>query len=173
MDNTQLTELLTAFRAGDRTAFEKVYRSMQAGLYTVIFRITWDRGLSEDILQEVFCKLYLSPPGPAVNNPRAYIFQTARNLAIDSMRAQRPAVSLDEIEAVVHRPMDDIPLRMDIDAALKALPAEQRQIVTLHLIGNLKFREIAGITGVPLGTVLWKYQKALGSLRKKLTGDAL
>jgi RNA polymerase sigma-70 factor (ECF subfamily) len=124
-------------------------------------------------MQEVFLKLYQSPPEPHIKNLRAYIFQMARNLAIDSTRKQHPDISLDEIADTTHRPFDDLSLRMDIEDALKNLSAQECQIVTLHVIGELKFREISVIMQIPLGTVYERYKKAIGNLKKTISGGTL
>ena len=170
MNNEELKLNMQAIRGGDRDAFEELYRGMQTPIFTVIFRITWDRPTSEDILQEVFVKLFLSPPEPSITNPRAYIFQMARNLAIDGLRKQVQHISLDEVEDTVGQPIDDFTMRMDIDDALRKLPPQECQIVTLHVIGELKFREISELLKIPLGTVLWQYQKAINKLQKMITG---
>ena len=142
MNNDELAHKLNAVRNGDKIAFEEIYKDLQTPIFTIINRITWDRTISEDILQEVFVKLFLSPPYP-LNNPRAYIFQIARNLAIDSVRKQKQNISIDEISKTAHHPLDNFSQKMDIDNALKNLPAQECEIVTLHIIGSLTFREIA------------------------------
>ena len=172
MNNDELRIKFMAIREGDKSAFEELYNALQVPIYTIIFRITWDKSLSEDILQETFVKLFLSPPEPQIKNPRAYIFQMARNLAIDSLRKQKQDMPLNEIENIAHQPLDNLPLRLEIDDALKTLPMQECQIVTLHIIGELKFREISKMMNMPLGTVLWKYQKALGKLRKMIVGGS-
>ena len=154
---------------GDKIAFEEIYEQLKTPIYTIILRITQDNALSEDILQEVFLKLYRSPLKPQIENPRAYLFQMARNLAIDNVRKQQPRFAdLESIENLAYLPTDDFSLRMDIDHAMKRLPLQERQIVSLHINGELKFREIANMMDIPLGTVLWKYQKAIKWLRSKL-----
>jgi len=170
VNNDELRISIQAIRGGDKSAFEELYKDMQTPIYTIIYRITWDKTMSEDILQDVFVKLFLSPPEPSVKNPRAYIFRIARNLAIDGMRKQTQHLSLDEIEDTVSQPMEDIALRTDIDDALKKLPPQECQIVTMHVIGGLKFREISEVMKIPLGTAVWKYQKAIGKLQKLITG---
>jgi RNA polymerase sigma-70 factor (ECF subfamily) len=123
-------------------------------------------------LQDVFIKLFLTPPDSLISNPRAYIFQIARNLAIDSTRKQSH-ISLDEISETERRQFDDYSLKMDVERALKGLPSQECQIVTLHIIGGFKFREISSIMNIPSGTAKWKYQKAIGKLQKMITGDSL
>jgi len=170
--NADIAIKISDMRKGtDSKSFEELYKDLKTPVYTIIFRITWNKALSEDILQEVFLKLYLSPPAAEVKNPRAYIFRIARNLAIDSVRKQGSHISLDEIGDAVHQPLDDIPLKMDIENALKALPEQERQLVTLHINADLKFREISEILDMPLGTALWKYRKAISKLQKYLGGS--
>jgi RNA polymerase sigma-70 factor (ECF subfamily) len=170
MNNAEVKQKFQSIKSGDKDAFEELYKGLKTPIYTIVFRITWDKSVSEDILQEVFVKLFLSPPEPSVKNPRAYIFQMARNLAIDSTRKHAQNISLDEVEEIAHQPLDDLPLRMDINDALKTLSAQECQIVTLHIIGEVKFREISEIMKIPMGTVLWKYQQAIGKLQKILGG---
>ncbi len=169
MNKQELRQKLLAMQNGDKIAFEEIYEQLKTPIYTIILRITQDNALSEDILQEVFLKLYRSPLKPQIENPRAYLFQMAHNLAIDNVRKQQPRFAdLESIENLAYLPTDDFSLRMDFDHAMKRLPLQERQIVSLHINGELKFREIANMMDIPLGTVLWKYQKAIKWLRSKL-----
>lgn len=173
MNDDRLRSALVLLRQGDLAAFEEIYTQLSTPLFTVILRITRDRELSEDILQEVFLKLYQSPPGPDVKKPRAYLFQTARNLALDALRRRPGEVDLDELSDLPQPGIGDPAQRLDLERAFAALSPEERQLVSLHLNGGLKFRELARITGAPLGTVLWRYRKAIEKLRRLLNGGSL
>ena len=170
VNNAELQMKFAAMCTGDKTAFEEIYNHMKTPIFTVIFRITRDKSLSEDILQEIFLKIYRSPPTSKITNPRAYIFQMTRNLAIDSVRKQLQFSSLESIENHAYLPADDLPMKMDINSAMKVLPLSESQIVSFHINGELKFREIAMIMNMPLGTVLWKYQRAIKRLKIILSG---
>ena len=167
MNDKELSARLDAVREGDMTAFEEIYSDLKTPVMTVAVRITGDRHTAEDILQEVFVKLYQSPPDPQIKKPRAYIFRMARNLAIDGIRGQQ-TLSLEDCEDTLQSKDPDPAGRLDIETAMTALPLEQRQVVSLHLNGGLKFREIAQITDTPLGTVLWRYRKAIKRLQDLL-----
>jgi RNA polymerase sigma-70 factor (ECF subfamily) len=173
VNNNELTEKFHAIRNGDKAAFAELYQDMRVPIFTIISRITWDESVSEDVLQDVLVKLFLSPPEPSIKNPRAYIFQMAHNMAINNTKKQPQHISLDELSEAEHRLPDDFPLHMDIDDALKSLPSQECQIVILHVVGELKFREISEIMNIPLGTALWKYQKAIGKLQKIIAGGPL
>lgn len=173
MSNEELVKKLVALREGDTVALEEIYRQLKTPIYTIILRITRDKTLSEDILQEVFIKLFQLPPKTLFKNPRAYIFQIARNLAIDHVRKQPQFTDLENLEDLGYHPTDDFSMKLDIDHALNSLPSQECQIVSLHINGELKFREIADMMDIPLGTVLWKYRKAITQLRSILSGGAV
>ncbi len=161
---------LATLISGDKTVFDEVYREFKVPIFTVIYRITRDRMLAEDVLHDVFVKLYKAPPSSQIKNPRAWLFRMARNLAIDSVR--KPGSSaLPEDMADNRAPMEDTVIdAADVETALRRLTREESEIVSLHLNAGLKFREIAEITNTPLGTVLWRYRKAIGALRDHLNG---
>jgi RNA polymerase sigma factor (sigma-70 family) len=173
VDKDGLQHKLLALQNGNRLVFEEIYNQLKTPVYTIILRIIQDKALSEDILQDVFVKLYQSPPKPPIKNPRAYIFQMARNLAIDNLRKQPQFTDLDSIEHLIYRPTEDFSMKMDINHAMKTLSLQENQIVSLHINGELKFREIADTMDIPLGTVLWKYQKAVERLRSIFSGGVL
>ena len=168
MDNEELAERLSATRRGDKRAFDAVYQELRKPVFTIIYRIARDQAASEDILQEAFLRLYRLPEEPSIRNTRAYFFQVARNLALDSLRGGSVPASLDETEELAVGG-EDVAGRLDVERALSALSAEENQIVTLRVNAGLKFREIAAMLDLPLGTALWKYRRAIGKLRDILS----
>ncbi len=170
MTDGELRRRMEEIERGERGAFEAVYGAMSGALYTVLCRMVRDRALAEDLLQELFLKLYREPPVQA-RRPRAYLFQMARNLALDALRARHGEVSLDEGAEGAAWPQDD--QRIDLERALAQLEPRDAELVTLHVNGGLKFREAAEALGMPLGTVLWRYRRAIGRLQTLLNGGAL
>lgn len=169
MNDAELSALLAAVQQGDLEAFEEIYTGLHLPLFTVLRRIVRDASLAEDLLQELFLRVYQAPPVTAAK-PRAYLFQMARNLAIDALRRREMDSSLTEVEIPCHPDQDS---HLDLECALASLSTLERQLVTLHLNGGLKFRELAKILNLPLGTALWRYQQALGRLRVLLNGGIL
>jgi len=165
----ELKQLLDSVRGGDKAAFEMLYESMKKPLLTIILRITKDLTLSEDILQELFLKIYFNPPENAIYS-RAYLCRMARNLAIDNVRKKKTETGLEETEHQSWHPQETLAESIDIENALLVLSDRDRDIVTLYINGGLKFREIADIMEIPLGTALWAYQKAIGQPRIILGG---
>ena len=102
MTNEQLSALLTSLHANsDTDAFEKIYNELSTPVFAIILRITQNRQLAEDILQEVFIKLYRSAASSALSakNPRAYIFQIAHK----HLHSQSGAREHDGLDAVLEQ----------------------------------------------------------------------
>lgn len=68
-NNEQLRAYFEKVRSGDKKAFEEIYNDMKTPVFTIIWRIVQQIELSEDLMHDLFVKLYQSPPDPSVENP--------------------------------------------------------------------------------------------------------
>ncbi len=167
MDKKEFNGKFEAMLAGDKAAFADIYNDMKTPVFTVIYRIVGTRDDAEDVMQDMFLRLLRHNITSPVLNPRAYIFMMAHNMAVDKVRKK----GFEELT-------DDIPdysdmsyrscVKMDVESALARLPLEERETVALHLSAGMKFREIAKILNLPLGTVCSRYNSALKKLRQML-----
>ena len=171
MTNEALSAELERLRGGSLDALEAIFLDLRTPVFTVLFRLTGNRELAEDLTQEVFLRLWQTPPGPEVRAPRAWLFRVAHNLALDALR--RPGAGTLPEQLTDDGFAEDVHRRLDLEAALAGLPPRDREIVTLHWNGGLRFREIAEILELPLGTVLWRHSRAISALRTKLDGGTL
>jgi len=138
----------------------------------VVCRILGSRAAAEDVTQDVFVKLYTAPPGPPIDNPRAWVFRMARNLAIDALRKKK-CTDIGETDLPAEDALGPLVLRWDVEAAMARLSQTEREIISLHLNGDLRFREIASVTGTSVSSVYRTYRRAIASLRNSLNGDCL
>ena len=129
-----------------------------------------DDELTAELLQEVAARLVAAAPRLDVNgNPRGYLFRVAANVwrdylrreivrrrALDEMRDDKRASPPASDERVLERD-----LATAVRRVVEALPASQREVVTLRHGAGLTFREIAERLGRPLGTVLTQMRAAL------------
>jgi RNA polymerase sigma-70 factor (ECF subfamily) len=157
----------------------RAYEQLKHELLTVCVHLAGERAAGEDLLHDVFvsvARLAASTPLPPTSDElRRYLVTSCIHRARDLKR--RRAESLDDRGALDRaESRDDDPAARAssgddagfVRAALLALPEEQREVVTLHLHGGLKFREIAEATGVPLDTTTSRYRYALEKLRHRL-----
>jgi len=172
MKDTELHELLSKVRYSDKEAFACVYNDLKKPVFTIICRIVQSKTLAEDVTQDAFMKLFLSPPDSSVRNPRAWIFRVARNLAIDALR-KKQCTDIDDVAEAGTDFADNSILRMDIDRAMSSLPRDEREIITLHLNGGLSFAQTAEIVGLSVASTYRKYRSAIKCLRDYLNGGAL
>jgi RNA polymerase sigma factor (sigma-70 family) len=128
-----------------------------------------DFELAEDVLQEVYFKLYRHSKYNQVTNVRAWLIRVTRNTALDLYRKKKRELTgfddqyFERLEYISEDPVDKIVL----SKYLALLDSGERQIVIMKDISGLK-QEIAKIMEMPLGTVLWKYRIALKKLKKGL-----
>lgn len=172
-DMRQLEETLAAIAHGDKEALQHLYQSTRTAVYGFALSILKNRHDAEDILQEVYIRIFHSsdsyrPEG----KPMAWIFAITRNLALMRLREGRRYGELPE-EAWAQIPAKDSGLstedRMVLDAAMQGLTDEERQIVMLHALTGMKHREIAEVMELALPTVLSKYHRAIKKMRHMLT----
>ena len=90
-DKPDLAELIAAIAKADRQAFGEVYTRTAAKLLGVILRILKDRGQAEDVLQEVYLRVWQAADrySPETGRPMTWLITIARNRAIDVVRQRR------------------------------------------------------------------------------------
>jgi RNA polymerase sigma factor (sigma-70 family) len=129
----------------------------------------------EDVVQEAFVKLASQPATPL--NPAAWLFRTVRNGSINAGIAKRRR-RRHEADAAAEVPAwfetgptarnDAVVDPESAQAALAALPLEQREIVVAHLWGGLTFDQIGELVGVSTSSTHRSYQAGLTALREHL-----
>jgi RNA polymerase sigma-70 factor (ECF subfamily) len=183
-------QLMRRFQRGEARAFETLMLRHRTPVYSFLLRLTGERTRAEDLAQETFLRLV---KGAAAWEPRAtvrtWLFTIARNLATDAARRQRlrATESLDAPaaggEGPRHAPPASGPgpdeaaelaqLRPRLEAALAALPGEQREVFLMREHVGLSFPEIAEATGANENTVKSRMRYALLALRDRLAADGI
>jgi len=187
-------DLMTRFRRGQRDAFGLLVRRYERELYGYLCRYLGDASLADDVFQNTFLQVYLkSEQFEDGRQVRPWLYTVATNQAIDALRraGRQPAVSLDgqtaEAGAGEPRPLLELleargpgPLdrtqeeerRLLVRAAVDKLPELFRQVVVLAYYQGLKYREIADVLAVPVGTVKSRLHAALVKLQETWAGAA-
>ncbi|MDO9628315.1 MAG: RNA polymerase sigma factor [Acholeplasmataceae bacterium] len=153
-------------------SFDDFYNLTKNQVFYSIISVIKDRDLAEDLMQDTYVK-FLEKIDQYRDgaNPYAYLSTIARNLAINVYNQRKREVYSEELFETLASPEENDD-QEDILKILDLLDDSEKEIVTLHIINNLKFREIASIVEKPLGTVLWIYNKAIKKLKEKV-GDIL
>ena len=161
---------ISSFQKGQFKDFDQFYHLTSKQVFFTLKKYIQDIMLIEDFMQDVYMKFIDKIQDvDSSKNVKSYLTTIARNLAIDYLRKQKHA-TLDDIQ--VFQAFDASQVEKDYMWLLEHLDLTEKEIVYLHVIEDLKFKDIAVIVDKPVGTVLWKYQEARKKM-KELIKDAI
>lgn len=142
----------------------------QTPLFNFYSKLTGDRTLSEDLVQEVFLRILKYRQSYRPGTPfRAWIYQIARNARVDHFRKFPHQTALEPEMLPPVLPRDSAQEHQEaelLQRALMQLPEEKREILLLCRFQELKYQEIAELLGCELATVKTRVHRALLELRK-------
>ncbi len=190
LDRLPDEELMLSAGRGRVEAFEALVGRYEAALVRYFYRCTWDRARAEDLAQEVFVKLVThSRDYEPTAKFTTYMYRVAHNLWVDDFRRrrhERGQVSLEaeggdgtSLREVVlsgaDDPRDSARKEEIVEAVIEAvesLPEGHRAVFVLAEVEGMKYAEVAGILGIPEGTVKSRMHAAVIRLRERLAAVA-
>lgn len=167
---------------GDSAALGELYDRFGRQAYSLARRICADEGLAEDVVQEVFLAFWRDPSrfDPARGRFGTWLLTLVHHKSVDAVRREstirRRTVPADDDGAEWSAPpgpgADEAAIGSlvagQVRDALTRLPAEQRRVLALAYYGGYTQREVAALTGVPLGTVKSRMFTGVARLRSLL-----
>ncbi len=130
--------------------------------------------LVQDTLERAYTKWHLWREG---SNLRAWLFTVMHNVWANQMESGNhvpPMVSIDEALDIADLPRQDGALGIrDLEAALVTLPGDQREVLLLVALEDLKYHEAARVLDVPIGTVMSRLARARTKLRFAMSEGAV
>jgi RNA polymerase sigma-70 factor (ECF subfamily) len=175
------TEAIRTMPSPNRSAdFEQLALPLFASLYNHAFWLTRNSAEAEDLVQETFTKSLRAfdsfEPG---TNFKAWIFRILRNTFLTTrtgIAASRTVFLEDHPDALDTPTAEPTPednlIRLGnqaaLETALEQLPAPLREALLLCDVEEIKYKDIASILGVPIGTVMSRISRARATLRQLL-----
>lgn len=171
---------------GDASAFEELVVRYREQVYRLCLRMSGNAEDAADLTQEAFVKVWKNLDSFQFDAAfSTWLYRLTSNCCLDFLRSRkrRPTVSLtmeteEEDEQTIELP-DDRPTpeeaailkeeRENLRLAMQTIDPEQRQILTLRVVNDLSYTDIAQVLGIREGTVKSRLSRARESLRKKLT----
>ena len=174
--------LVAGLALNDEPAAVAFVRRFQGPVFGLAISITHDRALAEDVAQEAFLRAWRAAASydPRRGSVLTWLLTITRNLAIDTVRARRPApTDSAELEQLVSTTLragsgDGAAGHLETLAAaehLRRLPAEQARAVVLAVIGGSTAAEVAEHEGVPLGTAKTRIRTGLRRMRQAMEAE--
>ena len=175
-------ELVRAYALGNNVAFDALLARHQQNLFSYILQMVRDRDLADDIFQETFIKAITTIRQNRYNELGKFapwIFRIARNLVVDSFRADRTDMTMsadaagydilnrrDLADLTAEDMMIDLQIEEDIRSLIQALPDSQREVLQMRYYQDMSFKEIAAAKGVSINTALGRMHYAVLNLRE-------
>ncbi|OYX92675.1 MAG: hypothetical protein B7Y76_12630, partial [Sphingobacteriia bacterium 35-40-5] len=165
-------DLLLKVADGDENAFAIIFQNWLPFLSSHIFRITESKELTEEIVQDVFLKIWLTREALIeIDNFKAYLVVVSRNYALNSLRKiSRERKKYKKWEQETHFSLSEdtesnnSDIQSLIDIAISNLPERQRQVYMLHRFEQMKYHEIAQSLSIGKETVKTHMKLAVGSI---------
>lgn len=185
MAETELSEderLVSLAKQGDRKAFSKLMRQHMNKILALTYRMTGDRDSSMDLTQETFLTAWEKIASFRGDSSfSSWLFRIASNKSLNFLKSSNRQKSDETVSRIKSDLIDSQPvdphtelvskeLKDRVLGFMKRLPSQQRLAFELRFYKQLKFTEIAAVTGNALGTVKTNYREAIKKLRQ-FAGD--
>jgi len=168
-----MTDLIARLKVRDRSAFERVMAMYKVKIYNYLRMLVGDPELAEELTQDTFVKVYFKAHTLRTDNLKAWIYTIATNLARNEFRRRklRNLISLEDAGegvAAVNPAMDD---EITLEGLVSRLPGKYRIPLVMKELDNFSFKEIAAMTGKPVGTVKTLVFRGKQRMRDMLAAD--
>ena len=174
-DQTGL-EFWEKIRLGDSTAFSYVFQKYYQALYQFAGRFVKDAQTAENIVQDVFVKLWTNRENCLITSSlKSYLYAATRNTALNFLSHEKKQLSIEDLmsdrrdttanpeERIIENEMID-----GVHKAIEKLPEKCRYVYLMKRYDDLKYHEIAEILDISINTVKTQMKRALKSLLKNL-----
>lgn len=166
------------FKAGSTEALRRIYEKYRDPLLTLAMGLLNDSHMAEDVLHDVFVTFSQLANGFGLRGSlKSYLATCVANRARDRLRGRKHQPASLNVDVEVTSDLDGPDTRTIateesriVSAAMGQLPYEQREVVALHLNGNLTFKQIAKHQDVSISTAKGRYRYGLEKLRSILNG---
>lgn len=160
----------------DEAVFEQLFRQFHPALCRYAFGVLKDVAASEEVVQDVFLKIWEKRNELQVTvSVKAYLYRAVHNSCLNRIDKKKREVRMDEVPLkVVHQasaPVEDVQsreLEKAIAAAMQQLPEQCRKVFELSRFGDMKYKEIADALNISVKTVENQMGKALRIMREQL-----
>lgn len=169
MNAGQIKRTVEKFKTGDQEAFRALYEETAPRAYYTILLIVKHKETAEDLLQDTFMKVVDNIHSYQTGTHfSAWVNTIARNLALSFyQRAKKETIQdVQEHESLFGQSHDQVEEQTYISQLMKHLSPLEQEIVIRHVMLKEKHKDIAKDLDTPLGTITWKYNKALKTLQE-------
>jgi RNA polymerase sigma-70 factor (ECF subfamily) len=144
---------------------EGLYRQYGGALLLFAVSICGESSRAQDAVHQVFLKLIETDGLKNAADKKSYLFASVRNALLNDRKSRQRNVEIDPDQLWFRPPDRDHAAELNLRRALQTLPDDQRQVVVLHIWGELTFAQVAQVLDLSANTVASRYRYAISKLR--------
>ncbi len=159
-------------------ALAEAYRRHAGAVYSLARRVLLDVNAAEEVVQEVFLRLWTAPDkfDPERGSLRSYLLAQAHGRAVDQLRSESARKRREDREARrtaeagydIEREVWDLTVASRVQDVVAGLPQEERRAISLAYFGGHTYREVASLLDEPEGTIKSRIRAGLKRMRSAL-----
>ena len=159
--------------SGNKDGLKNIYTEYISFIYRITYDVVMNKTVAEDVTSEFFIKLWnIADKYKSGNGHKTWLAKIARNMAIDHLRKNSKEFLSDETYEMSYDEYEDSVIdNITLKETLSCLKEKERQIVNMKILGELTFKEISKVLGIPMGTVTWRYQNAINKLKRCMSNE--
>lgn len=169
-----LEEYIENISYGSKEALSNFYEITKVSVYGFALSILKNKHDAEDILQEVYIKIYENASTyQKSGKPLAWILTITKNLSLMRLRKEKNNSNIDELKEIIScsKYQNDAETKLLLSTVFNYISEEERQILILHAVSGFKHKEISKILDIPTSTVLSKYNRAIKKIKKAMNEE--
>lgn len=172
----ELRELFIEIKYDNNIAFEKLYKNYKNLVYKIAYSILKNSYDSDDIVQIVFEKIYsIDKDKLPTRNESSWLYSVTKNETINYLNKKKNHIELEEIYEIEdnNNEINELINKDSYNRLIGKLNENEKEIISLKILSNLSFKEIAKLLNKPTGTIKWIYYKSINTLKLLLSNLAM
>ncbi len=175
IDEVELREIFQRIKNDDKDAFELLYKNYHDLIFGIAFSILKNRENSEDVTQDIFAKLInINKDKLPTQCEASWLYSVTKNESLQFLRKHKKNIDIDELYSLESESdeIDDIVDMNSYYKLLEGLKPIDKEIISLRVLSDFTFEKISQILNMPLGTVQWRYYKAIHCIKLSISNLA-
>lgn len=175
INKEELHSIFIGIKENNQLEFNKLYEKYKNLVYGIAFSILKNKEDSEEVMQTTFMKIFkLEKEKLPTNHEATWLYKVVKNETISYLRQRKENINIEKIYEIEDNNQIDKEIdKIWFNGLITRLNDTEQEIVSLKILSNLSFNEIAKLLGKPTGTIKWKYYKALDKLNILLGNIAI
>ena len=176
IDDKELERIFFDLKQNKIHGIEELYIKYKKVVYGIAFTISKNKEDSEDIMQMIFAKIYeMENSKLPTNNYASWLYSTTKNETINFLKKKKNDIPIDKIYEISdnNNELNKVIDNIEFNKLIGKLNDKEKEIISLKILSNFSFEEIAKLLKEPVGTVKWRYYKSIYSLKAILGNLAM